>query len=817
MDKRDPTMSEQDPGKNTPGQFDPERVDDLLTTGGGMIAELGEDGGLSLGEEQRESWIGRHVGAYRVTEFLDRGGMSLVFKAERCDGEYEQLVAIKVLQAAIFGELAERFVQERKLLAKLEHPGIARILDSGVSQSQPWIAMELIDGAPIDDYCDTHKLAIDDRLELFTQVARAVQYAHGQLIVHRDIKPGNILVNERAEIKLLDFGIGRIIHDGKNTEPTESTLVVTPQYASPEQVRGEPVGTGSDIYQLGLLLYKLLTGLDAQQIRDSNIRNIVSAVLDDHPERPSSRLQTTAKFDAEMIEQIAHDRSTSVGRLQQQLHGDIDIIVEECLHKNPDDRYLSAQSLINDVSNCRQMLPIMARPPSAWYRTDRFIQRHRGGVLASLLIFVLLVGSLVATSLSWRRTLIAEQAAIEQAETADTVATFLSDMLSEADPRDTDGADPAISEILDRSQERLDALSSRPLVQGKLALTMAEAYMAIRQLDKAKVLVTTAINAYSGGAHSEALVDALNVQSEVFQIEGDFDQAVATARQAMEVAKNANSSSLNLANAQGSLAAALSDRGRYDEASEMIRAAIAGMPAGLSSEVDLNRATAYTTLGTINRQQGNHADAAEAFENGLEITMAATPGQEGMLAQQGLINYHFGVLEMQREDFTTAETKLTTGLETLRQVYGDSHEALLGPQLFLARTQLENGDLQEAQLNFDRSLQLVRTFLGEEHPNYAMVLLYTTNLDEQLGELARAQQTLQTATELITETLGPDHPYQLRFRLRRAELTLAQGRHEEALAILEPLRVDSVVTYGEEHPSIANIDNLLLEAGQASP
>ncbi len=393
--------------------FDPDEVDELFATGGGLLREFTHPSIASMTTADR--WIGVEVGAYRITEYLDRGGMALVFKADRADGQFEQQVAIKILWTFEGSELANRFALERQLLARLEHPAIARIIDSGSVDNQPWIAMELIDGLPIDIYSDQYRLTIDQRLELFCHAAQAVDYAHRHRVVHRDIKPSNILVTSNGQPKLLDFGIAKALEDDGATEMTGSAMLLTPLYASPEQVLGEPVGVASDIYQLGLLFYRLLTGSNAQELEDASVAQIKSAVVDTKPLTPSRQIETTGSRSREQADQVAAARLTSTASLNKALNGDLDAIAMQALAKSPAARYATAKQLIEDVERYRAGRPVLAQPQTRRYRIKHFIQQHRMEIVASS-ILVAVLGSLLSAAVFSNRTVLAQRATLAVAD-----------------------------------------------------------------------------------------------------------------------------------------------------------------------------------------------------------------------------------------------------------------------------------------------------------------------------------------------------------------------------------------------------------------
>ncbi|HMV85654.1 MAG TPA: protein kinase [Blastocatellia bacterium] len=365
------------------------------------------DGGpVSVAEDliqnrQAEAMAGRTIGHYQLTREIGRGGMGVVYEAFRADDQFRQKVAIKLLWPGMnSSEIARRFRHERQILANLDHPHIARLLDGGVTEEGlPYFAMEFVEGRPLTDYCNERKLSIAERLKLFEQVCSAVQYAHQNLIIHRDLKPGNILVTPPSEgnagtAKLLDFGIAKLLDPARHAitaQPTTHALLMTPEYASPEQMRGEAIATTSDVYSLGILLYELLTGEHPYRIKDRFLPELVRVVCEQEPEAPSERLRQTPEA-APLFAEAKPER------LRAQLRGDLDQITQTAIQKDANLRYRSVEQLSEDLRRHLEGLPITARKASLAYRTEKFIRRNRAGVMAAALILLTLLGGIVATA-----------------------------------------------------------------------------------------------------------------------------------------------------------------------------------------------------------------------------------------------------------------------------------------------------------------------------------------------------------------------------------------------------------------------------------
>jgi serine/threonine protein kinase/tetratricopeptide (TPR) repeat protein len=433
--------------------------------------------------------LGRRVGVYQVVEEIGVGGMGQVFRAFRADDQYRKQVALKVVSAGSeSGFIVSRFKNERQILASLDHPNIARLLDGGTIDDVPYFVMELIEGESIDLYCEHHKLIVADRLKLFLQVCSAVQFAHQRLIIHRDLKPGNILVTADGAPKLLDFGIAKILDDPATPADSQPTLtmfrMLTPGYASPEQIKGDPITTASDVYSLGVVLYELLTGCSPYRVTDRNPQELARAVCEAEPEKPSAAvLRRTNR---------AHSSPTALGgppmsdlaadRLSRRLRGDLDNIVLMALRKEPQRRYASVEQFATDIRRHLEDLPVVARTDTFGYRTSKFIARHKAGVLAAASVAFILIVALIVTIREAR--IARRQAAFAQEQRARAERRF-NDVRKLANSLIFDihdsienlpGSTKARRLIADRAVEYLDSLNQESNGDPGLQRELAAAY-----------------------------------------------------------------------------------------------------------------------------------------------------------------------------------------------------------------------------------------------------------------------------------------------------------------------------------------------------
>ena len=364
-----------------------------------------------LDPESAETWIGRRLGAYRIEETIGQGGMGIVFRAMRADAEYQKQVAIKLVKGGFGSSFAlAQFKDERQILARLEHPNIARLLDGGSTEEGfPYLVMELVEGVPIDEYCDAHRLSITERLRLFRMVCEAVQFAHQNLVIHRDLKPANMLVASDGVPKLLDFGIAKLLSPDALSPPSAETVsflrVLTPEYASPEQVRGDPLNITTDVYSLGVVLYILLSGHRPYQLSGGGGQTLSDVICNTVPPKPSVAIAQTQTMRAPEGDNppsvtaaaVSFARGETPEKLRRRLAGDLDNIVLMALRKEPQRRYSSVEQFSDDIRRHLQKFPIVAHSDTLTYRASKFLNRHKFATAAVAAVLVTLLVGMVAT------------------------------------------------------------------------------------------------------------------------------------------------------------------------------------------------------------------------------------------------------------------------------------------------------------------------------------------------------------------------------------------------------------------------------------
>ncbi|MDY0066961.1 MAG: serine/threonine-protein kinase, partial [Steroidobacteraceae bacterium] len=456
--------------------------------------------------DRRKALVGSVIGSYRLVSVLGHGGTGTVYLGERADRQYSAQVAIKVVDApAMHGDLGLRFRAERQILASLNHPNIARLLDAGETpDGQPYLVMEYVHGEPVDRYCDRLQLDLRARLQLFLEICNAVQYAHQNLVVHRDLKPANILVTSERAPKLLDFGIAKLLDTGEAAAALALTRMndrlLTPEYASPEQILGRPVTTASDVYALGVVLYELLTGLRPYTVPASASQlELERSICVTDPQRPSAAVRRAAESGPRSgrsdMTAIALARGLMPDRLQRRLAGDIDAIVMRALRKEPRRRYGSVEQFAADVQRYLAREPVTARQGNWLYYSHRFVRRHALGVTAAAAFLTFIIVFAIAMSIQRQR--IAEQRdrAEQESKRAESVSQVMLDVFSNAEPFGHAGQPLTAKELLDRAGRMvLDDLSQHPEVRARLLESIGRAYRRRGEIEQAAAFLQDAVH-----------------------------------------------------------------------------------------------------------------------------------------------------------------------------------------------------------------------------------------------------------------------------------------------------------------------------------
>lgn len=751
---------------------------------------------------------GDRLGPWRVVRELGRGGMGSVYLAERDDAEYRARAAIKVIRGGLTsGDPVRRFRAERQILAGLDHPHVARLLDGGtIDGGRPWLALEYVAGEALDRYCDAALLSVEARVALVLKLCDAVQYAHRKLVVHRDIKPGNVLVTADGVPKLLDFGIAKLMDPGEEGDaPFETRThlrVMTPAYASPEQVRGEPVTTATDVYALGLLLYELLSGSPAQRISSSRPADVEREVCDREPPRPSSRITA----------EVARARGTTAHRLTRTLAGDLDNIILTALRKEPDRRYPSVSALADDLVRWQDGRPVLARGNPWGYRAGKFARRYAlplSTAAAAALLFLGTIG-FYTTRLALER----DRARLE-AERANEVAAFLSSVFQQANPDLAPGPPVTARELLDRGAERIATLDSAPEVRAGMLQTIGVAYHSMGELAAARPLLEEAVElrrraiAVDPEGGGGALVDALDALGSLVWEMGELEAAEAIHREALDrVQTSAARGSYTEATSLNNLGKVLQDQGRLEEAGSLFQEALELFRAA-RGQVHPSVATALSNRAQVaGVLEGDEAEEA-LLREAIEVTRAL-PEEERLNLDIFLSNLALNLIGQGRLD--EAEPVLREAMADAEARYGAGTPRTANDLGVLARLLARRGDHAGAEAALREALPRIVAWRGPDHPDVAYDLSNLAATVARQGRPAEADSLHREAVVLARRVLGADNPLRARALNEYGRFLLQVGRPTEAAALLSEALEVARAALPPGHSFVQGIEGALAEA-----
>ena len=748
------------------------------------------------------SMEGQRFGAYQVIREIGRGGMGAVYLAARADDQFKKRVALKILRADVNAqEVLSRFRHERQILASFDHPNIAGLLDGGSTPAgEPYFVMDYVEGTAIDQYCDSHSLSVAERITLFRQVCSAVQYVHQNLIVHRDLKPSNILVTADGVPKLLDFGIAKILKPEMMATMVNATRaedrVMTPAYASPEQVRGEPITTASDIYSLGVVLFEILTGRRPYRMKSNTAHELARVICDDEPDKPSTAITKTDRGTpqpAARVEELSRKRSTEPDRLERGLKGDLDNILLKAMRKEPQRRYSSVEQFSEDLHRHLANLPVSAHEDSFRYRSEKFVRRNMIPVAAGTIAVLSLLAGLIVTTIAFRQARNDRALAESRFEDVRKLAhTFIFDVHDAI--QNLSGSTPARSLIVKTGTEYLDRLANAPMsnsaLKDSLQQELAEGYVKI------------------GDVEGNPFVSNL----------GDVAKALESYRKALALATaqlKSNPKDIDalheVARVHEKLGSVLPFAGKateaLDEANEAVRQylqVVAARPDDVQAKIDLSRG--YEAQGDVAGgaqaiNLGRKKDAAAAFQHGLESLPDVPPGHKlAKRVTRGRI-----VLEMKLADLAAYENP-SAALKKYQELYAiglalsradptDDYQRSLAAILLdkVANAQNLLGDAKGALESYRAGIEPAEAALRADPTNgkaqYNLMVGYKNLGDvyyDRVKNMPEALKCFRRAGELM-ESLIQSDPKNVVNRQRLAEVIsyiasceLFTGKPEEA-------------------------------------
>jgi len=752
---------------------------------------------------QADAMRGEMIGPYRVERLLGSGGMGMVYLAQRVDQQFEQQVAIKVGRHRLVDpETVLRLRNERQILADLAHPNIARLFDGGTTEEGvPYLVMEHIDGVRIDTYCDLHRLNIIERLEIFQTICSAVQYAHQNLVIHRDIKASNILVAADGTPKLLDFGIAKLIDSaGEATDglTREGAVIMTPANATPEQVLGNSVTTATDVYALGLLLYVLLSGYRAYEVDGLSPSGLAQVVCQQDTVRPSLRLQQKSHdaTESQVIDAVASNRSTSIVRLQRYLRGDLDTIILNTLRKEPERRYHSVSALSDDITLHLKSMPIVARSDSWRYRAGKFVRRHYAAVAASVLVVAMLATFTVVLSVQNRNI-------IKERDTAREVSQFLEDIFMAQDPAQAKGAKITADEILAAGADRIQSdLGKRPEIQSALMGTIGRVYYSLGEFEPSAELLEQSLQLQlqlHDGNHPDVaaaqndLAGTLIQRAEYARARKLLESALQTNRESggpvsSAVAENLN----NLANLEVR-------SGDGSRAQAFITESI-DIYTQLGDGYAMQQATAKATLARILQVQGDLARTEALLLEAIEIVERAEGNDHPAMAYY---LQNLGVLQRSKGDLQSAKQTLDKAVVATRRILGEKHDLLAATLVDQGIVFHLTGDFENAERVMHEALALYTESRGDDHPAVGYTLIVIGMLQHDMAELEPAEKTLRQALAIFERVFDRDHQYTASALTELGAVLNSSDRPQEAHVMLQRALEIREKDYPEDHELVA--------------
>jgi serine/threonine-protein kinase len=694
----------------------------------------------------------RRIGPFTILRELGRGGMGTVYLGERAGEGFRQQAAIKVLRRGVDTvDVLRRFMTERRILASLSHPNIARLYDGGATDDgRPYLAMEYIDGQPITAYCDRHRLGIRERLAMILEVADAVRAAHAALVVHRDLKPSNILVTADRRVKLLDFGIAKLIaDDGAHTRT--SSLLLTPDHASPEQLRGDPVTTATDIFQIGVLIFELLTGQPPYRASDLSAAGLRELGESLRIPRPSTVCGSAADASA-----VAFARGAGPAQLKRQLAGDLDTIAGKALHPDPARRYGSVEELAGDVRRFLEGRPISARPDSTGYRTRLFLRRHPW--VAPAAGVALVVGAAYVVTVTRYTSALEEErtTATYQAQRAQEVQRFLVELFGSADPYapadSAAGRNITVVQALEVGVERLKtSLRNRPAVRASILVAISEVYQDLGVLDRALPLreEALALEEVEFGPASREVRDSLG---RLALIRGELGEADASAElhdRRLRLALDAAAPDpAEVADARIRLARSLISRNRAADAERELREVLDTAAAGHVPAREIVEAT--RALADVERVLARLTDSEATARRAVALADSALGGDSiaGATAR-GTLAQTLGLLGRVDE----ADALFRAAVDTLERRLGSDHAHRLATMSNWSVLHLNAGNLREAESLLREIVAIGERVHGPRHPAVAGYLQNHATVLVRLDRLADARTIYERVAALYRETL----------------------------------------------------------------
>ncbi len=767
---------------------------------------------------------GDTIDKFEVVKELGRGGMASVFLARRNDGQFDQKVAIKLLAPDFFEKKFEkRYHAEQQILAGLNHPNIARLYDGGTTEDGvPYIVMEYVEGIPLDIYCEEHKLTVKKRVELFMQVIDAVQYAHQQLVIHRDLKPQNILVTKEGNVKLLDFGIAHILSATEDEKLQEGHFFGTPHYASPEQLKGEMPGITSDIYQLGLIFYKIITGSNARFI-----------------EEPKTMFYTTGNhtitghyqpLSYHIIEAGFHDKSS-----------DLKAITHKCLQEKPGDRYETAHELKDDFLAYLQYKPVIARNGNTKYLLNRYLRRNRTAVLFVFLLFSTMLTGIFATRHQAKQ-------ALREKEKAEQVAFFIKEIFEASDPDVNKGDTISALKLLKDSERKIDMISGQPELQGEMYNLTGELYAKLGFWNEAGGLFEKALtleNSISDDIHDDFLATvylniagnhrnlsnfekadsfvnlALDIRNSmragnpadlavvlkdkayILNQLSEYEKALSAVDEAIAIFEKQNPDDYfeELSDCYNYKASILRETSQFEEAIDAQEKSLALAYENFNGEINTSAAIALNNLAILLNKVGRYQEAIQRYEESYEMTLTLQgPDHPDIPVRLSNIAGTYYKLK----DYEMADSLNHLAYNKFRELYGDYHNHTVSSLYNIANLYYSTARFQEAEEYYRKVIEADRKNFGDEHTYLADDYTQLGKLKIELQDFDKAIVLFQQAEQIYNKKFPEGHQKVSHLLSTKADMYGKMKEVDKCLEYYDRAIAMATKFLGKDHPYIDN-------------
>lgn len=703
---------------------------------------------------RHSSFIGRQIGSYKIIELIDHGGMGSVFLAKRVEADFEHRVALKVVRRGMDTPAnIARFKREQQILANLHHPNIAQLYDGGFTEEGlPYLVMEYIQGTPIDLFCNQQGYSIDERLELFQKVCRAIRYAHKNLVIHRDLKPSNIFVTREGHVKILDFGISKMLEEDSDSQFKTSDRLrpASLRYAAPEQLVGKPITTAVDTFGLGVLLYRLLIEVHPFDFKGKTLTQIEQTVCKKPIPNPVYRYQ---QLSSKKQKRIAANRSATPGSLLNSIKGDVSCIVLKALSQNPDIRYHSAGELFDDLVRYQQKLPIEAKKPHITYTLGKFIQRHRKGFITAAVFLLALLG--FAGFYMKKITQERNQAELE-AQKAQQISDFVVDIFEVNDPAYSQGDTITADRLLNEARNKLDQLDNQPLSQSNMMLHIGKAHYKLGQYDQAAELLDEAFAIQKENQDNPTVgkADMLRYRGLVDLKNFDYERAEDKLIRSLEIYENLRNNDMNSFKGLTSLANVVHEKGDPDSAKVLYQQAM-DLHAELANAEPKELSQGYVDLAELYTETGEKDRAERMMETALEQRKEhlGLNHPQTLHAMTTLARFY-----REEELIEQAVDLLDQATQISKKIYGSKSIKTADIYENLALTYKQGSQYRKAEDLYSKASQIKEDLVGKNHPYLAVIENNLGVMSSSKKEYDQALKHHRQSLELRRETLGEAHP-----------------------------------------------------------